>query len=115
MNDEFLPRRQMIGIANLLVGIICLVAGIYSCRRSFLIIKYPTDMMMAQIDSQYVRRDLPVDEKQQYEFYRERILMEYRARLSAGRATWLSGVVGMFVVGTYCVITGVMLSQKRSR
>jgi len=115
MNDEFLPRGQMVGIANLVVGVLCLGAGIYSFRRSFLIIKHPTDMMMAEIDSRFVRRDLPADEKQHYEFCRERILTEYRARLAAGRATWLSGVMGMLVVGTYCVITGIMLSRKRSR
>ena len=105
----------MVGFGNLLIGILCLAAGLYGLRKSFLIIKYPTDMMMAEIDSRYVRHDLPADEKQHYEFCRDRILTEYRARLSASRATWLSGVVGMFVVGTYCIITGTMLSRRKSK
>ena len=105
----------MVGFANLAVGILCLLASIYSFRQSFLIIKFPTDTMMAEIDSRFVRRDLPADEKQHYEFCRDRVLSEYRARVTAGRATWLSGVAGMFVVGAYCVITGIMLCRKRSK
>jgi len=119
MNDEFLPREQMIGITNLLVGILCLIVAVYAFRQSFLIIKEPTDMLMADIDSQIytqsLRGHLSKVEKQHYEFCRNEILSEYHARIAADKATWLAGVVGMLVVGTYCVVTGIVLCRKRSK
>ena len=114
MNGKCLSRAFMTGIANILVGILCMVVAGYCFWASFRIYKFSTDAMMAEIDSKFVRNDLTPVEKLQYESAKTWIVSEYHSRVSAEEVTWSAGVLGMLIVGTYNIITGIILCRKKS-